>query len=800
MVVEGGRFQRISAAAALVLILVAAPSLAPQVRAADFTVPNGATVGQQNLSDPGDTGLVEAGGTISTTANSEHAVTMSATDQDFDNSGSISTLGGTAYGVYGLFDDAEIFNNGSITTGGGTGVGIHVLGDDTVVVNSGSISTAGNFAFGVFAISNASITNSGSISTMGRTAEGIRAFGSGSTVLNSGSISTGGDDASGINSTAPNIESNNSGSISTAGESAYGIRTSGSLALVINSGMISTDGESAHSIASFGDGVTINNSDILVTTGDSAAGIYTDGINAEINNTGSVSTGGENSHSIASFADGVAINNSGSLSTTGATGHGIVSDGDDAEITNSGDILATGADARGVLSSGANGQVTNSGQIISLQSNAIEFSGAQDNTLTLLPGSVIQGGIVLGGGNDTLVIGNGLSIDITFDKLPEMIDAQGAPYVVSGTRVMTGALGTTETRVVSVNTADLAGLMSQGEQLADMTGGFSWLLEDRLSALRNTGRGNLLAGRGGAGAIYQTASLESLNDAGPSVGTGPDHPFWVQSFGSYRRHEAEGSQLGTAQWQHGLLAGADQLFFDGDFRAGAFVGTSWGFSRVLEGSQESETRGAIVGAYASLERQGLIFDFALSGGYNAIEQKRDVVNSQVSGGLETAEADYGGWFVSPEMRVTMPTTLFGQAAEPSLSLRYAGLFLDDYDEKSVAAPLSVEERDLHMGIARLQLALPDEMTFDNGDILRYRVKAGAELRRSFGEDRINAVLLNQSVSFESGYDEKTLSGFAGVSGEYDSGSGTVFFLSTEGQLGRGGTYQLAGQVGLKFSL
>ena len=67
---------------------------------------------------------------------------------------------------------------------------------------------------------------------------------------------------------------------------------------------------------------------------------------------------------------------------------------------------------------------------------AIRFLGNnRPDTLTLRPGSIIEGRIRLGGGTDTLNVINGLNLASSFQGGPEIINTNGAPYAVSGRQV-----------------------------------------------------------------------------------------------------------------------------------------------------------------------------------------------------------------------------------------------------------------------------------------------------------------------------------------------------------------------------
>jgi hypothetical protein len=51
----------------------------------------------------------------------------------------------------------------------------------------------------------------------------------------------------------------------------------------------------------------------------------------------------------------------------------------------------------------------------------------------------------------------------------------------------------------------------------------------------------------------------------------------------------------------------------------------------------------------------------------------------VAGGIEHAEANYGGFLLSPSVRIGTDMAMGSGTLTPSLRLRYAGLFLEGYE-------------------------------------------------------------------------------------------------------------------------
>ncbi|QKV17899.1 autotransporter outer membrane beta-barrel domain-containing protein [Oricola thermophila] len=413
--------------------------------AADFTIVDGQTETMtQTLSDPGDVGTVEAGGTISTAGDNHHAVRMNENGQSLANHGRLETSGGRSSGILSGGDDAVISNSGVIETSGGEGHGITSGGDGAEIGNSGTIETSGIFGYGIRSSgadaeiensgaietsrlysdgiwshgANAVIGNFGTIRTSGLSAEGIWSDGANAAIDNSGVIETSGDIAEGIDSSGANATVSNSGTISTSGYNADGIWSHGANAVVLNSGTIATSGDWAMGIYHFGADSVVLNSGTIETSGISGYGIRSSGADAEIENSGAIETSGLYSDGIWSHGANAVIGNFGTIRTSGLSAEGIWSDGANAAIDNSGVIETSGDSAEGIDSSGANATVSNSGTISTSGDNADGIWSHGANAVVLNSGAVETSG------------------DLAYGILSEAADATIGN---TGTIVVTGA-------------------------------------------------------------------------------------------------------------------------------------------------------------------------------------------------------------------------------------------------------------------------------------------------------------------------------------------------------------------------
>ncbi|MCB1480935.1 MAG: autotransporter outer membrane beta-barrel domain-containing protein [Rhodobiaceae bacterium] len=676
---------------------------ADHASAQSFVVQSGQTVGQQVMNNPFDTGLVETGGTI---IDSDNAVDMNDNDQTLINNGTITSTAND--GVFAR-KRSRIVNNGTIT---GDDSGIDSSFDDVTIINNGTI--------------------------IGVTRHGIEIDGDGITIVNSGAV-TGANNGMEFSDV---LLIDNSGTVT--GTTRDGLSSS-DIETFRNTGTIAgnDNGLSAIDFGSFFNAGTI--------TGTNGGGV--DGRDfMSFNNTGAI-TGmfiGVNAEDIGTFS------NTGTI--TGQNGYGVFVDGAAPIFFNSGTI--TGFDPgvlvddpsvsfvnTGVISSSNDDAVqidtyqtfTNSGTLIAAAGNdAIRAAGI--DTLTLLEGSNIQGGLSIGG-TTTLVTGPGLSVDLTFNSGTQAIGStSGNPFAQAGRNIVV---------------ADTTNMTLQDDLLADLTGGISGGVRNRLSAL---GGGMGESSSAYAASPYLTGYFGAGDDAGSGTSGGSDTRFWGSSFGTIR-HQFDSDDASDATFgQAGLMFGADG-WTSGDARFGIFAGAA--LAGIDSGAQETKTDSYFGGLYGQWAFGGGTLDAVLTAGFSGNDQDRDVANNLVPGGIETANADYDGWFVAPELTYTHPYEIAGRTFEAAATLRYAGLFLDGYTETGVTSPMTVADRAVHLATPRMQLGMPGVIEHETGAVTRTLAYAGIEMRAQFGGDTVTGSILAQAVTFTPGGDDVTGGIFAG---------------------------------------
>jgi len=729
-------------------------------------------------------------GDIRTSWDRAYGISSLGPDARIDNGGGITTSARHAYGIYSEGANARINNSGDITTSGTDADGIYSFGPDAWINNSGDITASGSSARGIFSNGpDARIHNSGDITTLEDGANGISSTGLDAQIDNSGGIATSGQFAYGIGSNGTDARIDNSGTITTLGFHAHGIysNSTGVDARISNSGNITTSGEGGWGILSQGANARIDNSGDIATSGLDAYGIYSNstGTDARIDNSGEIATSGNNAVGIIAGGADTQINNNGGITTSGSGASSIASHGSNARIDNSGYIKTSGVGAYGIRLFGSGTTVTNSGTIVSEQSLAIEFTQT-DATLNLLAGSVIQGEIdFLQSATATLNIGPGLNTALTFTGLPGVIDSKGAPMVVQGSLVAV---------------VDPTGFSAQDEMLTDLTRAIAGSVDARLNAARfgyapATGPVMAYAEADGPDATQTGGQFGFATGRAGSQG-GPG--FWAAGIGAYRNQDADGVDVGFDTSLGGLLVGYDAEV-SGGTRIGGFLGASISRFETDANSQEIDADSYFGGVYGSYTGERYFLDFAVTGGVSQQSSDRSVANNLVIGGIEHARADYDGVFVSPSATIgTTYAIANGGTLIPSFRARYAGLFLDGYEERGSTANLSVDDRDVNVFDFRAQFAyaLAARPAGDGSFHTAFRLGADAIFADN---DDVATALLGQALNFSVSGDD-TLRGFAGFDALYRTEGGSSFFLGAEAGYDSGDAFTFDIRGGLQIPL
>jgi len=679
--------------------------LATPTFAADFIIVDGQTETSQgvlNGAAGNNTGVIEAGGTLTTTVD---AISVSGTDSStVTNSGTINANGEFSDGIVSQGTNTIITNSGTINA---DDVGIRVFNTNStnaIITNSGNINATD---VGIFLGSdshNAVITNSGNITST--TNDGIYALGDDAIITNSGNI-TGADD--GIDSRGDNAIITNSGRID-AGDD--GIYSNGANTTITNSGIIDVDDEGINSDAA---NAIITNSGTIDAEDD---GISSDGVNAIITNSGRIDAGDDG---IVSDGANAIITNSGRID---ADDDGISSFGADATITNSGTIDA--ADV-GIQSFGADATITNSGTITG--TNYAITGGASDSlTLNLLKGSQLMGAIDLGGAgamdNDTVNIhGGSVSATLTFLNT-ENINLLGPGLKLSGDVVVSvdGTADAARSVVLSTITSDIH------DQIAQR--------------------------------IHLPAAPQPVKAAPSTVLPGlqfKQHKpvAWIQVLGGDSDRDAEDNARAYEHDYVGINGGYEWDL--GQRRVGLVGGVVNSDTDGNENSFKSDTEHFYLGAYTSQQLQGFTLTTSLLGGYGRHDNERLVIDNL--NGREVAKSDFSSLFISPSVTIASAYKIHDRIElRPSASVNYSIAWLDDHSERGTTqSNLSVDDRQIQALSTKLQIAA----AYAYSATSEFELRTGVNSR--YTDDDDTEISIGGSKSkFSNVGDENVYSSFVGA--------------------------------------
>ena len=550
------------------------------------------------------------------------------------------------------------------------------------------------------------------------------------------------------------------------------------------------DGTGGNGIAAAANGVTVINAGSVTGSGVGTAGIHVLDISTIINSGTASGYFGINAHNNNTItnsgtADGEAgiyilrKNTITNLGTAKGWSYGISAE-DDNTINNLGTAVAgfygiqinnnNTVTNSGTAQGGTDGifaffgnTIINSGKIVG-GINAVEFYSFE-NTLKLLSGSTIEGNLALGEASNTLIIGRGLDTALAFTGTPT-ITTDGVPFVVSGNTVY------------AVNATSFS---VQDEMTNDLTRAVTGAVEGRLASARRTG--------GGLSVAMNGLTIAATADVSVAPRTG----LWLSGLAAYRDQEEDGDVAAFETMLGGVVGGIDGMVTD-TTRAGLFAGfAASNLDPDDDALQDLDSDSWFGGVYLGHAWNQAFIDLTLTAGWSDFESKRRVANNMVKGGIEQAEADYGGFLLSPSLRIGTDMAMGSGTLTPSVRLRYAGLFLEDYEEKGSAAALDVDERTVHVFDLRGELAygfglgnlsntirLGIDGTFSNaGDV--EATLAGAALDIQVAEDSLARGFL--------GYDaDYALSDSARLTFSAEAGYDTTEAVSLEARAGFSWTF------------
>ncbi len=444
---------------------------------------------------------------------------------------------------------------------------------------------------------------------------------------------------------------------------------------------------------------------------------------------------------------------------------------DDADVTivNRGTIRSDAYSAiyiEDVDDSDAHFTIINSGRIIApLTEAAIDFDIGH-NRLVLLPGSLIQGRVLLDGGVD-VSLRNGASMVL------QMSGTLGSTFTSS----LPIYVDIVNNRIVTVNTNELGGSALGLNMLA--------IGDGVASALPPLADGVFAAG---------PVSV-SVRPAGGAVRAISVH---ASTFGSVR--ETPLTYVTVRQSAYGGLLGLDWQL-DDVWRVGIFGGVAKGHSRSqssVGAGYSADIRnvfGGLTGRYSSgmyhLRATGLV------GHGSDTDGRREVLNNLAPGGMETTAASLSGTYVLGQLAAAMDLPLGrGIGLLPEVRGTF-GHVSGDYTESGGTVPVSAKHS---TGVlqGRAQMAVYWKQRIED-------IVSGLVLRGGVQVDNIRAktgsVTLAGGVSLPSDrWSNTQVTGFAGGEIRIRRDGGSTFFVTGDVHFGEGGILGFTGRVGVRIAL
>lgn len=384
-----------------------------------------------------------------------------------------------------------------------------------------------------------------------------------------------------------------------------------------------------------GAGILVNNNLTLQNSGTITNQSTTSGFGLAIVGNANITNSGTISGRFGISAHGATINNSGLIQGTGAAAPAITIGGGSGNIVNSGTISGV----TGIVTANSQGStITNSGTITGFSGVAIVMSSAAD-TLTLNPGSRINGKIDMGGGADVININFALPGATITGGGPSRLVSSASAFDLTNIVNFTGtinALGGVGGVTVSGNqpfaqsggltaTLDPTALGRADRVLMDFTGNVSSLVQSRLggtAAAVTPVQVVSFAPTGASGRSNEAFAAMSAMAYGPerdkiAARAYPyaDAPYnvWTSSFGAAGTQRGDDLMLRSNASAWAGIVGIDRQVRP-DLLIGAFAGGGGGRLSVDQNSQSIDTEYFTGGLYSRFDQASYFLDLTLQAG------------------------------------------------------------------------------------------------------------------------------------------------------------------------------------------
>ena len=209
--------------------------------------------------------------------------------------------------------------------------------------------------------------------------------------------------------------------------------------------------------------------------------------------------------------------------------------------------------------------------------------------------------------------------------------------------------------------------------------------------------------------------------------------------------------------------------------------------------KDLSTNGFYSGFYLTHLTGRYFIDLAVSAGL--AEQDTSRYDFEIA----DAQASYSSYFINPTFTVSTFTEIAGQLLLPSVKLSYAGYFYDGYEESGSPQSLTVGDRDSHALSARAQIALPFQVTTEQGSNLRLEGYGGIDATLKRGDTPVNGRTGTNNLAFTSDSATREINFILGADASYVLSNGLLVYGGFEGAVNTTGSFEAAAQIGTRFS-
>lgn len=420
-------------------------------------------------------------------------------------------------------------------------------------------------------------------------------------------------------------------------------------------------------------------------------------------------------------------------------------------------------------------------------------------TLNILPGSRIIGSIFLNGDlspgsvgtNVNIFAGRDISSTLTFGAFCGCGVVNGLTDSGSVVNVFGGAPFVVVGNTVSV--LDPSSFAIADKNVADFSHTLSSMITSRLSNPASMSGGSAAIGFAPSGNVAADmardafAGISSLNYASsdrvlfsnPSVTASDGTSVWAQGFAGQRVQDADAPTLRSMNNFFGGMMGVDKAFRPG-LRIGGLLGAGAIKSTIDVNSGDTKSDIVFGGLYGRYAMNRSFVDFALLGGYSSNDLRRNMANNLAPGGLETATANYNGWFISPEIAygVKMPVGA-NLTLTPTARVRYLAAGFGGYQESGSTTNLTVASRTSHNFEERGEVTLTH--TSDPLPTQRMQISGtvGLLALQRVGSTTVNTILLGQNLPFATPGQNDVFGVYSGVGFDWRHRNGVTVFGAAE---------------------